>query len=96
MSGQRGCWQQSAKNGVKPVQRGEAVSLMANSTSGVSSGQLSCQSLMKARRTSAMTLLTCLTFLVVLWCSCNPENEGGAQCAVQGCPKLLCESAVLI
>ena len=55
---------------------------MVNSTSGVSSGQLSRLSLTKARRTSAMTLLTHLTLLVVLWCSSYPKIrvEPNARC----------------
>ena len=52
---------------------GEAASLMANSTRGIRSGQLSCRSLTKARSTSSMTPLTRSTLLVVLWWCCDPK-----------------------
>ena len=70
--------------------------LLANSTSGVSSGQLSCLSLTKARRTSATTLLTHLTLLCSVVVLQRPKTEDGAQRVVQGCPKLCRELAVLI
>ena len=55
---------------------------MVNSTSWVSTGQLSYLSLTKVRRTSAMTLLTRSTLLVVLWCSSDPKMrvEPNARC----------------
>jgi len=47
--------------------------LMANSTRGIRSGQLSCRSLTKARSTSSMTPLTRSTLLVVLWWCGDPK-----------------------
>jgi hypothetical protein len=52
---------------------GEAESLMANSTSGMSDGQLSCRSETKERRTSAMTPLTRSVRALVLWWCGDPK-----------------------
>ena len=74
-----------------PGPKGEAESLIANSSSGTRAGQSSARSPAKERKTSAMTPLTRSTLLVVLrWCgepkmgdaptaACRPE------CASEAC-----------
>ena len=52
---------------------GNAASLIANSTSGVRSGQSSCRLFTNAQSTSATTPLTHLTFEDVLWWSGEPK-----------------------
>jgi hypothetical protein len=53
------------RGGLEPIV--DAESLITNSTSGTSSGQLSLRSLAKERSTSAITPLTRSTLLAVLW-----------------------------
>ncbi len=71
---------------------GEAESLMANSTSGMSYGQLSCRSETKERRTSAITPFTrSVRALVLWWCG---DSKLGEVPSVKGGPELRGEAGV--
>ena len=85
--------------GVYPEPSEDAESLMANSTSGTRSGQSSHRSPAKERRTSAMTLLTRSTLLVVLWWCWepkSPEDERRPERLVQTRPEGAREARVAV